>query len=144
MTTFNLDLDLAGLAAAGKTLEALSLFALDSDDNVEKINLIRSIANRKESGSIAWLNCENNDVEEGDSIAVLTDGRTGWMISRKKSEEKKGCWAAEYPSTLEIPAPKLDDTILRGRGKGNGVHFGLGGISEILGRAERLKGLDSI
>jgi hypothetical protein len=73
------------LADTGKTDEALNTLPGGALDPEEAKTLIRAIADRKVSGSIACLDIRSNKVEGGDSIAVLTDGRTGWLISQEDS-----------------------------------------------------------
>jgi hypothetical protein len=68
------------LADAGKTDEALNALPGGTLEPAEAKNLIRAITDRKVSGSIACLDIQSNEVEGGDSVAVLTDGRTGWLI----------------------------------------------------------------
>lgn len=71
------------LAAAGKLPEALDRLGGEGVEAAEKRDLIRAIANRTLSGSIARLRISNGAVAEGDSIALLTDGRTGWLIAQE-------------------------------------------------------------
>jgi hypothetical protein len=71
------------LAAAGKQPEALARLGGEGAESAEKQNLIRAIAHRTLSGSIARLRISDGAVVEGDSVALLTDGRTGWLIAQE-------------------------------------------------------------
>ena len=78
------------LAGAGKSAEAINGFNPEGFDPEEKKKLIRAIAERKITGSIAWLILKEAKVEEGDSIALLTDGRSGWMMSQEDLPKSAG------------------------------------------------------
>jgi hypothetical protein len=109
------------LADAGKTDEALDALPLENLDSAERKNLIRAIADRKVSGSIACLDIHSNRVEGGDSIAVLTDGRTGWLISQDDSPAPEEGMAtvrrtgADFSMTVREMVERLTGTKLSRR-----------------------------
>jgi hypothetical protein len=78
------------LASEGKISEALSALNPETLDPNEKDNLIRAMAEKKISGAVAWLEVHEGKISAGDSIALITDGRTGWMISQEELPNPEG------------------------------------------------------
>jgi hypothetical protein len=78
------------LAVLGKKDEAINILASVTLDALEKEKLVRAISDLKLRGSVARFVIENDKVKEGDSIAVLTDGQTGWLISQDNLPHTEG------------------------------------------------------
>ncbi|MGB7537677.1 MAG: hypothetical protein WBM17_03990 [Anaerolineales bacterium] len=78
------------LAAAGKSEDALKAFSPEGLDPEEKNKFVRAIADQKVSGSIGWFTVREAVVETADSIALVTDGRTGWMMSQEDFPKAEG------------------------------------------------------
>lgn len=76
-------------AENGKTDEALKALDPTGLDPQEKEKLVGAFSDRIVSGSIAWLELESNTIKDSQSITVLTDGRTGWIISEGETAPPK-------------------------------------------------------
>jgi hypothetical protein len=82
--------EMLSLAIAGKKDEALNVLSTDPLNLNEKKKLISAMADLKFSGSIARYALQNKKVEAVDSIGVLSDGRTGWLILQENSAKQEG------------------------------------------------------
>jgi hypothetical protein len=67
--------------------KALDHFQIENIDPNEKKNFIHAFADRKISGAITWLSFKENKVDNADSVIILNDGQTGWLISQSKSDK---------------------------------------------------------
>ena len=73
-------------AKAKEIRKALDHLPVVNLNPVEMKNFVDAFANLKLSGIISQLSFQNNEVDEFKSINILTDGRTGWLISNTKTE----------------------------------------------------------
>jgi hypothetical protein len=70
-------------AMAGQAKEALALLETVPLDPEEKKAFIRSLADGRLSGTMAWMQMEDGKIGRADSVAVVSDGQTGWLISQE-------------------------------------------------------------
>jgi hypothetical protein len=78
------------LAESGGTDEALDLLDNTTLDSGEKNNFLRAFADRKVEGTIVWLKFAEGSVEDSAAASVVSDGRTGWLLSREKPPAPEG------------------------------------------------------
>jgi hypothetical protein len=70
------------LVIEGKRDEALKAFNPEGLDSAQKNLFLRSLWNTTISGSIARISLQDGHTQGEDSIAFLTDGRVGWLITQ--------------------------------------------------------------
>ena len=73
------------LAKFGKKSEIEALFGSGNTDPEQSKNFIRSMMERKISGSISTLSVQAEQAEEMDSVMLHSDGRTAWMVFRDEA-----------------------------------------------------------
>jgi hypothetical protein len=71
------------MAVSGEPGEAIALLESVPLDPDEKNNFIRALRECRVSGTLAWMQVKDARIEKADSVAVLSDGRTGWLISQE-------------------------------------------------------------
>lgn len=69
-----------------KKEEALKAFNPDGLDAAQKLSFLRCLRNATLSGSVARVGIQDGSPKEGGSIAFLTDGRAGWLITQDDSD----------------------------------------------------------
>lgn len=69
-------------AMAGQAKEALDLLETVPFDPEEKKAFIQSLADGRLSGTMAWMQMEDGKIGRAASIAVVSDGQTGWLIAQ--------------------------------------------------------------
>jgi hypothetical protein len=72
------------LAKSGHSDEASKLLETIDLDPDEKKAFLRSLAESRMGGTMAWMQLAEGKIEKADSIAVVSDGRTAWLISQEK------------------------------------------------------------
>ena len=75
------------LAENGKTKEILNLLETTAIDPDEKEYFVQAMAEQKIIGGMSWLSYHEGKVQNEDSLTIVSDGRTGWLISKKKTSD---------------------------------------------------------
>jgi hypothetical protein len=91
------------LLVAKKRDEAWKTFNLANGDSAAKRQFLNCLRGATLSGSIAQCRVQEDQTYEGNSIAFLTDGRTGWLITQSDRLEGE-------PIRLDIRRTGLDFT----------------------------------
>jgi hypothetical protein len=70
------------VASSGKPEEGLALMGTVALDPEDKRNFIQCLGDCRMSGTMAWMQISESKIEKADSFSVVSDGRTGWLISQ--------------------------------------------------------------
>lgn len=73
-------------AEAGDERQALKVLAGAPLTEEEKLALVRAIEHRVISGSFAMLTCQGETITDAQSLALVADTMSGWMISQPKDD----------------------------------------------------------
>lgn len=72
------------LAESGKPEEALTLLQMNTFESDDVKSFLRSLSEPKIIGSIGWVSLSDDKTTLEDTISLVSDGRTGWLISSTK------------------------------------------------------------
>ena len=105
-------------AVSGKPEEGLALMETVALDPEEKRIFIRCLGDRRMSGTMAWMQISESRIEKADSFAVVSDGRTGWLISQDHPPASNGTifnirrTGADLAMTIRTYVERLSDAKL--------------------------------
>jgi hypothetical protein len=109
-TRFDISKDLLlqvqSVAESGKMEEAFNLLQSKTLESNELKNFFHALSEPKISGSIGWVSLPEGKPRLEDTLSMVSDGRTGWLISGMKPTTPE-----EIPLTIHRTGPDFQAVI---------------------------------